>query len=671
MKETEECEGGTSYPNDKGSNIGEEVRELSPHYRTGTGTLGKDFFEVCFRWCSHYSRAAGYFSSSALITWFGGLARLLREGDDMTVRLLASYQLSDGDAEALRLATEPEERRRILDRTSDELIGFLVSLVEDEKSEGARLQLFAWLVAKGHIELRFAHPIAPAEDGIFHEKIGVFDFPWGDSIAFTGSANETGGGHTRNYESIDVYRSWVEADARRIEVKREQFEEAWEGRAEGLEVAGLSSETLQRIRRVAPRHRPAPPDRPIPPPASENPWEHQQEAMSCYLDARKGILEMATGTGKTRTALRIVSELFERDTIDSVIVTTDGNDLLRQWCDELEAWGRYNGPRMVIFRHFERFGEIGRFVMAKRQCTAIVVSRQNLLALFKRLDIDRSRRAIVIHDEVHGLGQPSLHDALRGKHAQFTYVLGLSATPERAYDAEGNAFIENEVGPTVFDFPLERAIRDGVLCEFDYTPLSYELTENDRDRIRAVFSRAHAARKQGKGMSEQDIWIEIAKVYKTAEDKLPVFKDYLHRNPDVIRNAIIFVETREYGNELLPILHRHTSRYRTYYSGDEESNLTAFSKGDIDCLVTCHRLSQGIDIRALKNVVLFASARSKLETIQRIGRCLRSDPNNPAKRAHVVDFVREQAEGDEAPNADSERADWLREISSVRRTGET
>ena len=64
-----------------------------------------------------------------------------------------------------------------------------------------------------------------------------------------------------------------------------------------------------------------------------------------------------------------------------------------------------------------------------------------------------------------------------------------------------------------------------------------------------------------------------------------------------------------------------------------------FARGEIDCLITCHRISQGIDIRALQNVFLFASARAKLETIQRIGRCFCTDPANPDKRARVIDFV--------------------------------
>jgi superfamily II DNA or RNA helicase len=81
--------------------------------------------------------------------------------------------------------------------------------------------------------------------------------------------------------------------------------------------------------------------------------------------------------------------------------------------------------------------------------------------------------------------------------------------------------------------------------------------------------------------------------------------------------------------------------------------------------VTCHRVSQGIDIQSLNTVVLFSSSRARLETIQRIGRCLRVDPANPAKLANVIDFVRNSHDAND-PNADAQRSAWLTELSHLR-----
>ena len=88
-----------------------------------------------------------------------------------------------------------------------------------------------------------------------------------------------------------------------------------------------------------------------------------------------------------------------------------------------------------------------------------------------------------------------------------------------------------------------------------------------------------------------------------------------------------------------------------------------FASGELECLVTCHKVSEGIDIKSLESVILFASAKAKLETIQRIGRCLRVDPNNWGKIANVIDFIRNDPG---TKSTDEERSDWLTALSKIR-----
>lgn len=94
--------------------------------------------------------------------------------------------------------------------------------------------------------------------------------------------------------------------------------------------------------------------------------------------------------------------------------------------------------------------------------------------------------------------------------------------------------------------------------------------------------------------------------------------------------------------------------------------LENFAAGKIDCLLTCKKVSEGIDISSVTNIILFSSDRSKLVTTQRIGRALRLDKNNPEKKATVVDFVIEDSEENDN-NADAARAEWLTELSKTRR----
>ena len=642
----------------------DEIRALEDNYRSGKQDLRRDFFARCFKYCSHYRRASGYFASTALVSWLAGLTRVVHDGAVLPIELIVSHELSPEDAQALRNCHDPEEKRRLLELATDKVVDLLVALGEEATDVKERVALFAWLVAQGHIQLRFAFPSHVDDVGIFHEKIGIFDFPWGDRVAFTGSANETLSGHTKNFESVDVFRSWVPGDQNRVSTKSLQFNEAWKNEAEGLEVVPLSDKALRRIKEVA--RSPKRQAKPLPPPSPSKNWEHQDEAIARFLAAKRGILEMATGTGKTRTALRILSKLLEAGAIEGAIVTTDGTDLLNQWCGELDTWLVAQKKPLAIYRHFDQYHDIGKFVLAA-EGAVLVVSRSALPLVMKRLTSQARAKLAVIHDEVHGLGMPSIREGLKGQHATFPYVLGLSATPERSYDAEGNSFIEVEIGKSIFRFPIEAAIARGILCQFDYEPLPYELTENDRQRLQQVYAKQVARTHSGNPMSQEEIWIEISKIYKTAEMKPEVFTRYLSKNAPALKRSIIFVETKEYGERVLDIIHNYTNLYRTYYAEDDTENLVRFSQGETDCLITCHKISQGIDIQSLRTVFLFSSARSKLETVQRIGRCLRVDPHDPEKRALVVDFVRPQEEATDKMNADTERCRWLTAISMVRK----
>ncbi|MDR2720510.1 MAG: helicase, partial [Nitrososphaerota archaeon] len=176
------------------------------------------------------------------------------------------------------------------------------------------------------------------------------------------------------------------------------------------------------------------------------------------------------------------------------------------------------------------------------------------------------------------------------------------------------------------------------------------------------------------GVSESEakkrLFMELSRVRKLSKNKLPSFRDFILHNQKYLENCIIFVEEMSFGAYVQDILINICPEYHTYYHGDEKSNLEKFAKGDLKLLITCKRLSQGIDIRSVKNIILFSANRGQLETIQRIGRCIRIDPTNPDKRACVIDFISDKpdkSEDDEFGNADEEREKWLTELSKIKR----
>ncbi len=614
-------------------------------YRSGYDDIVDDFFRPSLREAKKYWRAVGYFSSSALESFGSPLGEFIKNGG--TIRLVTSVELSSADLEAIENGVPKPEicAQR------------LVQIIESEFVDGigngtARL---ARLLEIDRLEIQIAVP--KSGTGIYHEKIGIF-IDNDNFVAFTGSSNESRNAFENNRECVDVYPSWESTE--RAQRKRAHFEALWNRTDEGVEVYSFPEAARRKLlrvcgeweagRRLGQRH--------------HRKWRHQEEAANKFLSTERGVLNMATGTGKTRTALNIMQTLFDTDQIDTVVACTDGNDLLDQWYGELLNIRQSIGSDVRVFRHYKDRKEIQEFALDPKRAF-LLLSRSPASMALNQLDATQGARTLLIHDEVHGLGSPGNRERLTGLSDNIRYRLGLSATPERPYDQDGNQFIEEHVGPVLYTFGLQEAIERRILAPFSYHPLPYTPTEDDRSRIAAVYKRKKAREAAGEPMSETELWIELARVYKTSAAKLPIFGKFLEVHQDILERCIIFTETIDYGKSVLEIVHRCRPDFHTYFSGEDQSTLQRFARGDLECLLTCHRLSEGIDIQSLSNVILFSSEKGQLETVQRIGRCLRTNPDEPGKVANVVDFIRE-SDDDAMPNTDEERREWLAELSHVR-----
>ena len=617
-------------------------------YRSGHDNIVEDFFRPSLREAREYWRAVGYFSSSALEAFGAPLGEFV--ASDGRIRLVTSIELSEADLEAIEAGTT---RRRICaDRVT--------RIIEEEFADGmgdgtARL---VRLLEMGRLEIRIAVP--KTGTGIYHEKIGLF-LNGSDHVAFTGSSNESRNAFENNRECIDVFTSWTSGDsAARAERKRAHFEALWNREDQGVEVYSFPEAARKRLIRIC-AERDIGRSRAD---AAFTRWRHQDEAVKAFFAAERGVLDMATGTGKTRTAIRILRTLFERNAIDSVIVSTHGTDLLDQWFTELQTAAACLPERAVISRHYGHNKQLDNFALDTGN-RILLASREPCARALVRLTSAQAFRTLLVHDEVHGLGSEGNRERLAGLSDNIRFRLGLSATPERMYDQEGNAFIEEHIGPVLMTFGLEEAIERGVLAPFDYFPLHYESTVADRDRIAAIFRRRAAREAAGDPMPEEMVWNEIALVYKTSPAKLPIFDEFIASRRGLLKRCIVFAGDTSYGHAVLETVQKYRADIHTYFSGEDAGTLRRFATGDLECLIACHRLSEGIDIRSLETVILFSSDRARLETIQRLGRCLRIDPDNPGKTANVVDFIRNGDDNDD-PNADEIRRDWLAELSRVR-----
>lgn len=623
--------------------MGLKSLDYQEDYRSGYDHLVDDFFLPSLAQSKVYWRAVGYFSSTALESFGTPLGDFIRRGGH--IKLITSVELSATDLEAIERGVPKQEV----------CANRLEEIIDTDFADGignGTVRLLR-LLELGRLEIRIAVPRSGT--GIYHEKIGLF-FDDDSYVAFTGSSNESRNAFENNRECLDVFTSWDSPV--RAARKKAHFEALWEREDKGVEVYSFPEAARRKLLKICDEWEAGR----KPNKQKDDKWRHQDEALEKFLASERGILNMATGTGKTRTALKIVHALYEQETIDTVIVSTDGNDLLDQWYAEL--LGIRKGVGAKVLRHYKSSREVADFLLEPKN-SMLLVSRQPLATALEKIPANVARRTLLIHDEVHGLGSPANRIRLNGLSDNIRFRLGLSATPDREYDEEGNAFLLDHIGPELMRFELDDAIRREILAPFNYFPLPYELTVEDRQRVQDVYKRKAARAAEGNPMSDEEVWIEIARVYKTSKAKLPIFDTFIRDNQHLLERCIVFVETQEYGNEVLEIIHKYRSDFHTYFSGEDSVTLKRFARGELECLITCHRVSEGIDIRSLNTVILFSSARARLETIQRMGRCLRTDPDNLDKVANIVDFVR-QSDEEGKTNSDEERAEWLTKLSEVR-----
>ena len=612
---------------------------------TSRDDIDQVLMNPCLAHSVSYDRGVGYFTSSWLQRVATGIAGFAQNGG--TMRLLTSPKLKPEDWAAIKQGADAIEDDVLLQALRAEV---------DELAQSAcskPVQTLSYMIAEKLLTVRLAVPTGKLS-GDYHPKLGIFTDHAGNCVVFHGSQNETEKGR-RNFESLDVFLSWEDPrDASRVESHRKRFERLWANNDPNVrcfEIPDAIRANLAQFYR--PSRGSGGQDK------TDRRWRHQGDAIECFLSKKSGVLEMATGTGKTRTALRIIERLTSLDLVDTVIVTMRGNDLLEQWFQAMVADSTFR-----IYRHFGQNREGPRFV-ASRGKRLLLVSQSYLSDFLSSVE-DALEITLIICDEVHGFGSPAQVSALTGLVSPIGYRLGLSATPEREYDEAGNSFIEAEIGPVIFKFKIEDAIQRGILCEFDYTALEYELSDEDRVEIRNLIKRHHGKKAAGEIVNDEALYRELSRVRKVTTEKLEPFREHLEAYPELYERSLIFVETRKYGELVQKYLLEAGIVFGTYYEGDEPQRLMDFANGKLDCLVSCHRLSEGIDIKSVRNIVLFSSARAKLETIQRLGRCLRTDPDNADKRAHVLDFI-DFGDEDDSDTADLRRYEWLTELSGTRR----
>lgn len=655
-------------------------------YRLPDEPVGPRVLIPGFRSATSVRGAFGWFSAGWIERLAPGLAEYLSRDDTAPIDFTVAPTFFPAERAAIEQAytmSADEAAQRVADvfvdgRAQASALGFHA------------LDCLAWMVATGRMRLRIAVPKAESN---YHPKIWLFDDGTHQVLA-RGSGNATGRGVAMGVEHIDVDVTWIDHSRSRVRDGIEILNDWARGRSHGIErVVELPEALEQDIIRTAPETAPSPtdyvgavnedmnpawaidptetlrarfvptrtPGRPrltIPEGLKwqEGPYAHQGEAVSAWEsgpDPEHGTISMATGAGKTVTALICATRVQERlgDEPLLVVVSAPSIPLVVQWKEEVERFGLKAVAPSLEPKADVALTSLFRALTAGGTHVAIVTNNllcspafQSTVAL-KTGHSDNGIQTMFIADEAHRLGAEGF---LSNKPEFFERRLALSATPERQYDPDGTEEIFAFFGPPVYEFGLDRAI-GFCLSPYNYYVHAATLDGDELAEFDALTGRIGAA--MGRGVDKDDdaltsLLIARRRIIETAQAKLSLLRAVLERRgPRSLEQTLIYASAKnpEQFDEIAAMLTDLNIRWAPV-TQDTTANrpllartLATFEEGGYQVLLAKKVLDEGVDIPGIREAFIVASSTVQREWIQRRGRVLRL---HPGKRWAIVhDFL--------------------------------
>lgn len=350
-----------------------------------------------------------------------------------------------------------------------------------------------------------------------------------------------------------------------------------------------------------------------------------------------------------------------------------GTELIDQWTKELDEW-RINRDELIkTLKQNQDAKELDLFLanFKNEEIDILFVSQSFLPDLLNKLNFEDLSKTIIIHDEIHNLPTENMISKIRGLQKKISYRLGLSATVNDAYDVTRDDRLFEEIGPIIFKFDIEQAIKKGILVEFDVEYIYYKLTETEKKERKGwmVWREQQIKLKQ---ISQQEIDERFSRgvslIFKKAQNKIQLLDDYINNNKHTLEKCFIFAQEMDYGDLILNKLIKYMPEIKTHYEKHaDKDNLVEFARGNLKCIINCKKLNEGINMKSLSNIIL-VSSEGKRQLTQRLGRVLRIDEeNNPDKRAFVLDFINDEQK-ENMDGADFRRYEELNKLTKIRKS---
>jgi len=634
---------------------------IKQNYESKTDNIIDDFYIPVLKASNQYDRIAGFFTSSSLMISLRGIEGLINNGGK--IRLLISPRLTEEDAKVMEEAKiHPHEF------LSKKMIFDVENIIDDYEKN--YIFSLGWLIANEILDikviiLKSEGRILSSDEierrGILHLKVGVFRDSEKNVLSFSGSINETFAAWTQNIEEFKTFKSWEEQQKDYCLNDVQKFETYWNNsslHAESIPIPDVFKKYLIQncpenpqefysIKRYLSKNKT---DREI------SLYPYQKEGYKKWIqNDYKLLFEMATGTGKTRTAIACIKHfLSQSDEAKIVIIATPQTALSMQWEKEIEKLSiivdqnifadssNYKWEKEIEKIMLElKVGYISNAIVYTTHDTA---SKDNFINVIKKYCMNI--KTLFVGDEVHALGTPKRKSAML---EEYQARIGLSATPSRWFDEYGTKLIEDYFGKNKFVFGISEALstinpltNQTFLAQFKYYPVPIRLTYEEIEEYNRITKKL--VRFSGR---EDDEFAEVyeyllnerARIHKQAANKVPELVKLIKTIKD-IKNMLIF-SSYAHITDVLRILHDHSIVGQKITQSESPDERTAiindFKKGRYQVLVAIKCLDEGIDIPEAETAIIMESSTNPREYIQRIGRVIRQ--SNTPKTSKLYDMI--------------------------------